>query len=296
MATRIYKTPFAATGDKETLATADQPDGKVSLQSGWTPDYELPNDNANYRPVGRGEMNGVINEITQGLGEVQLNGFAKWQAIVGGWPLGAYVVHNGVLYWSAIDNNADEPGASANWDSGGGFVPAGSIFYVAQSAVPNGFLKANGAAVPRTVYARLFAAIGTMFGSGDGSTTFNLPDLRGEFLRGADDGRGVDPGRTHGSSQASANLAHTHSVSDPGHSHGVYDPGHVHVSAVGSFLVSSGGSWSFNDFGAGGASNNTAAAGTGVSIAGSSSRVWINQAGGTESRPRNIALLACIKY
>ena len=116
MATRIYKTPFAATGDKEALATADQPDGKVSLQAGWTPDYELPNDNANYRPVGRAEMNGIFNELTAALGEIQLNGFAKWQAIDGGWPTGAQVNHGGQVYRSLIDSNLTEPGAAgANW-------------------------------------------------------------------------------------------------------------------------------------------------------------------------------------
>lgn len=116
MATRIYKTPFAATGDKEVLATADQPDGKVSLQAGWTPDYELPNDNANYRPVGRAEMNGILSEVTEGLGEVQLNGFAKWQSIDGGWPLGAQVNHGGVVYRSLIGSNLTEPGTvGANW-------------------------------------------------------------------------------------------------------------------------------------------------------------------------------------
>lgn len=120
MATRIYKTPFAATGDKEGLATDDQPDGKVSLQAGWTPDYELPNDNANYRPVGRAEMNGVLNELTAALGEVQLMGFAKWQSIDGGWPLGAEVTHNGQTYRSTGDANTTEPGAvGALWFSTG---------------------------------------------------------------------------------------------------------------------------------------------------------------------------------
>ncbi|WP_286898901.1 hypothetical protein [Achromobacter sp. UBA2119] len=116
MATRIYKTSFAATGDKEALATADQPDGKVSLQAGWTPDYELPNDNANYRPVGRSEMNGILNELTEGLGEMQLNGFAKWQAIDGGWPLGAQVSHGGIVYKSTSADNVAEPGPGvAGW-------------------------------------------------------------------------------------------------------------------------------------------------------------------------------------
>ncbi|MGE8630458.1 hypothetical protein [Achromobacter denitrificans] len=117
MAARIYKTPFAATGDKEALATADQPDGKVSLQAGWTPDYELPNDNANYRPVGRAEMNGIIGEVTEGLGDVQLNGFATWQAVDGGWPAGAFVSHGGDVFRSSATANVTIPGApGAFWD------------------------------------------------------------------------------------------------------------------------------------------------------------------------------------
>jgi hypothetical protein len=74
-------------------------------------------------------------------------------------------------------------------------TPAGAVMYFAMTSPPIGWLQANGAAVSRTLYANLFAAIGTMFGVGDGVTTFNLPDLRGEFLRGWDGGRGVDPGR-----------------------------------------------------------------------------------------------------
>ncbi|QCO07546.1 phage tail protein [Azospirillum argentinense] len=80
-------------------------------------------------------------------------------------------------------------------------APAGQIAYFAQAAAPTGWLKANGALVSRTTYADLFAAIGTTYGVGDGSTTFKLPDLRGEFVRGWDDGRGVDSGRAIGSAQ-----------------------------------------------------------------------------------------------
>lgn len=91
-------------------------------------------------------------------------------------------------------------------------VPAGAVAYFAMSAAPSGWLKANGAAVSRTVYAALFAAIGTTFGVGDGATTFMLPDLRGEFLRGWDDGRGVDTGRVFGSAQPATSIAnHAHS-------------------------------------------------------------------------------------
>lgn len=118
MATRIYKTPFAATGDKEVLATTDQPDGKVSLQAGWTPDYELASDNPNYRPVGRAEMNGILSEITESLGDLQLHGFPQWVAVDGGWPKGA-ILRNaaGTGFWlNGVDNNTTNPDSGGtNW-------------------------------------------------------------------------------------------------------------------------------------------------------------------------------------
>jgi len=71
----------------------------------------------------------------------------------------------------------------------------------AGATAPGGWLKCNGQAVSRTTYAALFAAISTAHGAGDGVSTFNVPDLRGEFLRGLDEGRGVDAGRALGSWQ-----------------------------------------------------------------------------------------------
>lgn len=85
-------------------------------------------------------------------------------------------------------------------------TPAGMVQYFAANTAPTGFLKANGAAISRTTYSDLFAAIGTTFGAGDGSTTFNVPDLRGEFPRGWDDGRGVDSGRVFGSAQLATRI------------------------------------------------------------------------------------------
>jgi len=82
----------------------------------------------------------------------------------------------------------------------------GTIAYYAMSSLPLGAMKANGALVSRTAYSRLFAKIGTTHGAGDGSTTFALPDLRGEFVRGWDDGRGVDGGRAFGSAQPSVPI------------------------------------------------------------------------------------------
>ena len=80
----------------------------------------------------------------------------------------------------------------------------GEVAFFARQSPPSGWLKANGAAVSRTTYDALFAAIGTIFGAGDGRTTFNLPDLRGEFLRGLDDGRNIDGGRRLGTAQGDA--------------------------------------------------------------------------------------------
>jgi len=129
----------------------------------------------------------------------------------------------------------------------------------AASSPPTGYLKANGAAVSRAVYATLFTAIGTTFGAGDGSTTFLLPDLRGEFVRGWDDSRGADTGRTFGSAQTGQVESHTHS-----------------------YQIGTGGS-------AGGIAGGTAQTSTSGLTTGSYGT-------GSETRPRNIALLACIKY
>ena len=142
-------------------------------------------------------------------------------------------------------------------------IAAGTVQAFAMSSAPTGWLKANGAVVSETTYAALYAQIGTTFNTGgEGAGNFRLPDLRGEFVRGWDDGRGIDAGRTFGSGQAGQMPSHTHS------------------------LAASGG------------------AGATLQIAGSNSQspgsVSTNATGGTENgsenRPRNVALLFCIKF
>lgn len=91
-------------------------------------------------------------------------------------------------------------------------VPPGQIAPFAFQAVPAGWSVCDGGALSRTAEARLFAKIGTTFGAGDGSTTFNKPDLRGEVIRGWDAGRGVDVDRAFGSWQADQIKAHTHAT------------------------------------------------------------------------------------
>jgi microcystin-dependent protein len=152
-------------------------------------------------------------------------------------------------------------GSAPTWENTG--TPAGTVIYYAASTAPTGYLKANGATVSRTTYADLFAAIGTTFGAGDGSTTFKLPDLRGEFIRGYHDGDAADPDyvtRTFGSFQNDAFESHLHNY--------------------------------YNT-----ASDNIAGSGdnrTYITVAGTGSQT--QPTGGAETRPRNVALLACIRY
>lgn len=167
----------------------------------------------------------------------------------------------------AIEISASGGVTIPNLVSGG--VPSGAVFWFAASAAPTGYLKANGAAVSRATYAALFAVIGTTYGAGDGSTTFNLPNLLGEFIRGWDDGRGVDPARVFGSSQEDAFQGHFH--------------GWRQFPALG------------------GGSGNTPLAQPGGSIRSDivtgplSDGVNGTPRTASETRPRNVALLACIK-
>lgn len=178
-------------------------------------------------------------------------------------------------------------------------APPGAVIHFARQTAPIGWLKANGAAVSRTAYASLFAAIGTTFGAGDGFNTFNLPDLRGEFIRGWDDGRGIDDGRTFGSWQADQLKQHDHggrTGGGGGHNHGYKDSYYIESQgyaqgADGYFTVSSRRGPSGSD------TDNTHI------FYMNRHTEWqpdhdhpIAQDGGNESRPRNRALLACIKY
>lgn len=140
-------------------------------------------------------------------------------------------------------------------------VKPGVIEMFGANAAPAGYLECDGAAVSRATYADLFAAIGTAHGVGDGATTFNVPDLRGEFVRGWDDGRGVDAGRTFGSAQADELEAHTHSVTPPAA---------TDDTAAGLTTTGSGGVEIITPYNTG-------------------------STGGSETRPRNVALLFIIK-
>lgn len=88
---------------------------------------------------------------------------------------------------------------------GGASVPVGSVFWLAAQTAPEGYLICDGSAVSRTEYADLFAAIGTTFGTGDGSTTFALPNLQAAFIRGAGSQNGYSA--TFGQKQEATQIA-----------------------------------------------------------------------------------------
>lgn len=186
---------------------------------------------------------------------------------------------------SAISGKADKAITLAGYGISDGATlslvtqaaPPGMVAFFGVSPAPDGWLKANGAEISRTVYAALFAAIGTTFGDGNGSTTFRLPDLRGEFLRGFDDGRGADQGRLRGTWQESQNLSHTHSVNDQSHDINqwlAFTRPDINPNAI----------------------NDTTGYLSGAGSMANDRLFYINNSGGNESRPRNVALLACIKY
>ena len=136
----------------------------------------------------------------------------------------------------------------------------GAVCAFAMGHPPAGWLKCNGAAVSRTAYADLFSIIGTHYGAGDGHSTFNLPDLRGEFIRGIDEGRGADPNRAFGSWQSDEIRSHNHFIQ-------------------------------FDGVAAG-----RRGAAEGAIHSGSGKPYYTDHTGGNETRPRNVALLYCIKY
>ncbi len=142
-------------------------------------------------------------------------------------------------------------------------VPTGSIITFPTNIIPTGFLECNGAVLSRTTYADLFAVIGTTYGY-TSSSNFKLPDLRGEFIRGFDNGRGVDSGRSIGTYQADEFKSHKHDIASRTNS-GV---------GIGWYLPSG-----YN----------------GITTTKYDTEL-INSVGGNETRPRNIAMMYCIKY
>ena len=213
-------------------------------------------------PYGSGNYAGQIGFV-QGLAEPRLL-IRSVKDVDKGWTPTREVWHTGNLNPSTI-------------------VPAGAIVAFAMDVPPTGYLKANGANVSRAIYADLFAQISTYYGAGDGVSTFTLPDLRGVFIRGADNFRGVDAGRVFGTLQGSQNASHSHTATSDvqgEHSHGIWPIALNIATGQGGGHYSVGASLSANSGAAGAHSHN----------------ITVNASGGNESRPINVAMLYCIKY
>lgn len=157
--------------------------------------------------------------------------------------------------------------------------PPGAVTAFAGSTAPTGWLECNGAAVSRSTYASLYSVIGTTYGAGDGSTTFNLPDLRGEFIRGWAHDRTVDTGRAIGSSQGDQLQTHEHALWNPRNSTWAtaddYGPGSGNL--AGQDTVTDPGSSTITS---------TVFRAKDITVGSS----------GAETRPRNVALMYIIKY
>jgi microcystin-dependent protein len=188
-------------------------------------------------------------------------------------------------------------------------IPPGMIMAFANERAPEGWLECDGQSVSRANYQKLYEAIGDRFGKSARVGTFKLPDLRGEFIRGWDHNRKVDPDRTFGMFQDCMQQIHTHL--DSGHTH--LDKGHGH-------------DWQAADYHAHASavqvdSNIEQPPGTGVAPAPTASPNFSIKTGkaaltnekavlnepvafndnaapqvGQETRPRNIALMYCIKH
>ncbi|AKF12995.1 putative tail fiber protein [Sinorhizobium phage phiM19] len=301
----------------------------------------------------------TINHATSAELRLEMNGILSgrvYRDAGGGLVMRRYNSTTGAAegYIQIVGNGADDLkyNGSTIWHDGNAALDiasvtgmSGAVMWFARNSAPAGFLKANGAAVSRTTYAALYAAIGTTFGAGDGSTTFNLPDLRGEFIRGWDDGRGIDVSRVFGSAQSANIQSHTHSIDPPSttttsdtHTHTwsgtTSSDAHTHTFSgttnttgahthtittedntnLGSLVQSSaGGTDSTTNTGSAGNHSHTFSGTTSSeshthTVSGTTSgdthshtvdiaAFTSGAAGsGTDTRPRNIALLACIKY
>lgn len=215
-------------------------------------------------------------------------------------------------------------------------IPAGTIAYTALAVAPTGWISASGSLLSRTTYGNLWAAAQASgnivteatwaagysgaFSTGDLSTTFRIPDFRGVSIRGLDGGRGLDSSRAIGSYQGDTFASHNHGVSDPTHGHGVSDPTHAHSVSDGGHAHTTTGptigyqgaansyagvpeSDSSNSYGTRTWTSGVAGAGigiygayTGIGIAGAYTGISIAASGSTETRGKNVAAVAIIKY
>lgn len=231
---------------------------------------------------------------------------SDYLALTGGVLTGALTLHgDGTQPLHAVTKQQLDASVS-------GIVKPGDIKMVGYpvSANPPGWLYCNGEQVSRTTYANLFAAIGTYYGAGNGSTTFHLPDGCGVFMRGFDHGRNIDPGRVFGTQQSSQFASHNHGgatgVANADHTHWFsattsWNGDHNHAASAwdgdndGAAFAHSGQSGSgFTIYTAGAGGHNHTVSGTTNGMSTNHAHA-ITAQGGNETRPINLTVSFLIK-
>lgn len=167
-------------------------------------------------------------------------------------------------------------------------VPSGTIASFPTSTVPTDWLECNGSAVSRTTYASLFAVIGSNYGSGDGSTTFNLPDLRGRFVRGFANGQATDPDRA---SRTDRGDGTTGDAVGTKQDHAVEEHSHRNPSTSGYNTTNNNETY----LSKGGTGYSSTLAHSGPIWQNSNSSNANIKVSSSETRPSNISMLYCIK-
>ena len=191
----------------------------------------------------------IITYPIQGnQGGTGLSNPTAYEVVIGGTTNGGNLQQVSGVGTSGQVLTSGGAGVAPSWSNPAATVPSGAIsMFAAITTPPSGWLFCDGAAVSRTTYSALFSAISTTYGSGDGSTTFNVPDLRGRFAMGADNfNSAAGAANRITSSAAIANTSgedthllsstetgvasHSHTITDPTHSHSntLSDPTHTH--------------------------------------------------------------------
>jgi microcystin-dependent protein len=184
-------------------------------------------------------------------------------------------------------------------------MPVGSVITFAGASAPLGYLECNGAAISRATYESLFAIISTMYGAGDGSTTFNIPDYRGYFMRGWSHGSGADPDAASRIDRGDGTVGDNVGTKQ---SHQFYSHNHSASSTINNDISHYDGRLSIGRTNTGGKTGSVLPVMESASV-GANVYEWTNNvpyeytvstsigaAGGNETRPVNINVLYCIKY
>lgn len=215
-------------GTKQGFATAEgnlDIDGAISInRSTMNTTNHDHNQGSLYARVGMQQGQGFIDKVgttftaetllgSPGVGTVNGSFGGKNGAVVSGntgtdGGTQSLTVSNGTIDVTSVDTETRPTNVGVKWiikhtnsgtqnvvtvDSIKSPLKAGMVMAWPNDVLPTGWLEADGAAISRATYSDLFAEIGVKYGNGDGSTTFNLPDYRGQFLRGTDGGAGTDP-------------------------------------------------------------------------------------------------------